>query len=92
MASGQCRVLDVSSTGAGLELCGPCPIQGIGEHILVRLDPSNDQAGNCELRGHVRNLTASKFGFVRVGVEFVMLRDEDREFLRSLSERQPAEI
>ena len=83
----QCRVLDVSRSGAALELYGTCTAERTGEEILVRLDPAEVGTTGYELRGRVRNLTRTKFGFVRVGVEFVTIGAEERAYLRSLAAR-----
>ena len=87
LASGQCRVLDVSKSGAGLELYGPWPRQQHDHELLVRLREDEDP---IELRATVRNWDMTKFGFVRVGVEFTSLRAEEADFLASLTE--PASV
>jgi len=85
LASGQCRVLDVSKAGAGLELYGPWPRQQQDHELLVRLREDDDEP--IELRATVRNWDMTKFGFVRVGVEFTALRAEEADFLSSLTEQ-----
>jgi PilZ domain len=87
-----CRVLDVSRSGAALELHGATSVTRTGEEILVWLNPSDDGTSDPELRGRVRNLTHTKFGFVRVGVEFVTITLEERAWLRSLAERRSVAI
>ena len=39
---GECRVLDVSPVGVGLELFGPWPRDGVDAELLVCLDPLTD--------------------------------------------------
>ena len=88
---GECRVLDVSAAGVGLELFGPWPRDGVDAELLVCLDPVFDP--DCEgvqLPATVRNASAGRFGFLRVGIEFVGLSAEQRAFLLSFVGRQPA--
>jgi len=42
-----------------------------------------------QLPATVRNASAGRFGFLRVGIEFVSLDAEQREFLASFVGRQP---
>jgi hypothetical protein len=87
----QCRILDISGSGIGLELFGPpWPPDGRGVDLVIRFD-AGVPAGSrtAQLPGVIRNHAASKFGFVRVGVEFVGLNPEERELLDALVERQP---
>ena len=81
-------MLDVSRTGAALELYGTASPRRAGEEILVRLAPSDEGKVGSELRGRVRNLARTRFGFIRVGVEFVTISLEERAYLRSLAERR----
>ena len=94
---GECRVLDVSTAGVGLELYGPWPRDDADKALLIKLDPSGP-SGDCDddsvesrcaqLPGVVRNLGASRFGFLRVGVEFVGLGPDQRQLLMSLLGRE----
>lgn len=87
MEPGDCRVLDVSKTGAALELYGPWPRWAVDEKIIVCLEMGDTEDG-YELRGRVRNSARTKFGFVRVGVEFVGLSPSEHALLRFLTERR----
>jgi hypothetical protein len=84
--AGECRVLDVSESGAGLELYGPGPRAGFDKEIFVRLEGPGYGAAGCTLHAWVRNVAHTKFGFVRVGIEFVMFSAEQHTFVRSLIE------
>jgi hypothetical protein len=87
----QCRILDISSAGVGLELFGPpWPPEEPGVAIVLRFD-AGVPAGSltAQVSGRIRNSAASRFGFVRVGVEFVGLNPEQRALLDGLVERQP---
>jgi hypothetical protein len=86
---GECRVLDVSPVGVGLELFGPWPRDGVDAELRVCIDAVTDPDGGVQLPATVRNASAGRFGFLRVGIEFVGLDPEQREFLASFVGRQP---
>jgi len=87
---GECRVLDVSPVGVGLELFGPWPRDGVDAELVVCVDPSSDpESDGTHLPAAVRNTSAGKFGFLRVGIEFVGLDAEQRAFLTAFAGRQP---
>ena len=86
----ECRILDISTSGAGLELFGPpWPPEGEECDLVVRLDATTAIGPRTlELPCVIRNSAASRFGFVRVGVEFVGLTSEERRLLGTLVEHQ----
>ena len=87
----QCRILDISASGIGLELFGPpWPSAEQDVELVIRFD-AGVPAGSvtAQLPGVIRNHTASRFGFVRVGVEFAELSSEERRLLDGLVDRQP---
>jgi PilZ domain len=87
---GECRVLDVSPVGVGLELFGPWPRDGIDAELRVCVEPVTDpEHEGVQLRATVRNASAGRFGFLRVGIEFVDLDADQRDFLMSFVGRQP---
>ena len=87
---GECRILDVSPVGVGLELFGPWPRDGVDAELRVCLEPVSDpEQEGVQLPATVRNASAGRFGFLRVGIEFVALDVEQRDFLNSFVGRQP---
>lgn len=86
---GECRVLDVSPVGVGLELFGPWPRDGVDAELLVCLEPVTEPDEGTQLPATVRNSSAGRFGFLRVGIEFVGLDAEQRAFLTAFVGRQP---
>jgi hypothetical protein len=81
-----CRVIDVSRLGAGLELEGPSPASGDRDLIvLLRL---SGEARSLQLRGHVRNESACDGGTLRVGIEFFDMTPIKRAILELALERQ----
>ena len=73
-----CRVLDVSSAGAGLELQGLVADEAVGSRILLAV----------HLRGELRNSEPTSSGRLRAGVQFINLTADEREYLDSLAELQ----
>jgi hypothetical protein len=86
---GECRVLDVSPVGVGLELFGPWPRDGVDAELLVCLEPATGPDEGVQLPATVRNSSAGRFGFLRVGIEFIGLDAEQRAFLSAFVGRQP---
>jgi len=69
---GECRVLDISTLGVGVELLDPVrTLDLIGQRVAIRIStvlvPSD---GVCML-GEIRNVAPAPGGRVRIGVEFV---------------------
>ena len=65
----ECRVLDYSPAGAGLELFGPHP-RHEGEELVVRLELSGRlEGGGVQVPGVVISSTRGASGYHRVGVE-----------------------
>lgn len=73
-----CRIVDVSKFGAGLELVGATPDETAGRNIIL--------ADN--LRGEVRHCVAANSEGLRVGIEFVGLTESDQTYLNSLVKLQ----
>ena len=73
-----CRVLDVSSAGAGLELQGVNSYEPVGSRILLAV----------HLRGDLRSAQPTSSGHLRAGIKFIDLTTGEREYLDSLAELQ----
>jgi hypothetical protein len=78
-----CRVVDVSFDGASLELTGATAVEGLVGPIHLQISSvAGDQVGvsiRAVIRRHVQ-----LDGRVIVGVEFSVLRDEERNLLHLL--------
>jgi hypothetical protein len=68
-----CRVVDISSAGAGLELLDPPPEIPAGGRILVAV----------RWHAEIRNSGPNKGDRRRVGTRFVDLTDAERSYLES---------
>ena len=71
-----CRVIDVSSAGAGLELLDTTPEETDGRHIILAV----------HLRVAVKNAGPARGQILRVGTQFVDLTDAESAYLASLAE------
>jgi hypothetical protein len=69
-----CRVVDVSTLGAGLELYGTSPDELAEQRIILSVD----------LRGEVRHTGAADAEAIRVGIQFEDLSDAESAYVRSL--------
>ena len=96
----RCRVLDVSTGGAGLELLGPDDQAGdqagaqpgarVGDRVVVDLQLVRSNMARVTLTGEVRHVTRIPLG-VRVGVKFVEVGELERALLDRLVARQKHE-
>jgi hypothetical protein len=70
-----CRVIDVSSAGAGLELLDATPQETEGRHIVLAV----------HLRAAVKNSGPVRGQILRVGAQFVDLTPSEYAYLASLA-------
>jgi PilZ domain len=70
-----CRVIDISTFGAGLELLDVPEDETVGEHILLAI----------HLRGELRNAGQGSDGSLRAGVKFVGLSEAEIDYMDSLA-------
>jgi hypothetical protein len=71
-----CRIVDMSSAGAGLELLDANPEETAGRSIIIAL----------QFRGEVRHAEPARNKRLRTGIQFVDLSEEHRVYLQSLAE------
>jgi len=72
---GDCRVIDISTAGAGLELVDAPAAATEGQRIFVAV----------HLQAEIRHTRPAKEGRLRVGTQFVDLTDAERVYLASLT-------
>jgi len=70
-----CRIVDVSSAGAGLELLNATPEETSGQRILLAV----------QLKGEVRHVQEGRADELRVGMQFVELSEAERVYLASIA-------
>ncbi len=69
-----CRVVDVSTTGAGIELHNAPSIEMVGRRIFLAI----------YLQAEVRHHTPPSETGMRLGLQFVDLTHDERDYIRSL--------
>jgi hypothetical protein len=69
-----CRVVDVSTLGAGLELFDTTPDEMAGRSIVLSVD----------LKGEVRHAVATRTDGIKVGIQFEDLTDTESDYVKSL--------
>jgi PilZ domain len=73
-----CRVIDISTAGAGLTLLGTSADELVGRQLILAV----------QLRGELRFVKPSRDDALRVGIQFGVLSEAERAYLDSLSELQ----
>lgn len=71
-----CRVVDISSAGAGVELFDPPEVPLESSRIFLAV----------HLQGEIRHAGPSRHGGVRVGAQFVELSETEKAYLASLGD------
>jgi hypothetical protein len=82
--SRECRVIDISILGLGLELIGDVTDDLIGHRLVVHVEPPAGESVSLRLVGEVRNLVAGGFGGTRAGLEFTDLSETEREIMKAM--------
>lgn len=79
----ECRILDISVIGVGVELFGPVPDddQLLGRCVVVEAQTPSGASLSVRARGEVRNVRPGAEGGIRVGMEFVELSETERSIL-----------
>lgn len=82
----ECRILDISLVGIGVELFGPVPVHDelMGARIVVETHTPAGESLSIRARGEVRNVVPGAAGGTRVGLELVDLTDLERSILDAL--------
>jgi hypothetical protein len=86
----ECKVLDISVVGAGLEIFGMAPPDLIGRRIDVEVKTPSSGSVTIRMAGEVRNVGPGPSGGVRLGIEFIGLSDTERSILQALDFMQVA--
>jgi hypothetical protein len=86
----ECRVLDISVIGAGLEVFGPVPTELMGRRVDVEVKSPSGGSVTIRMAGEVRNVSPGPSGGVRVGIQFIGLSDTERSILQALDMMQVA--
>ena len=87
-SSKECRILDISLIGVGLEVFGTLPDDFIGRELSVEVKTPAGSSITLRLNGVVRNLGPGPSEGTRVGVEFTGLSETERSIVDVMSHMQ----
>jgi hypothetical protein len=82
----ECRVVDISMLGAGVEIFGFSALDVDGERLAVEVEPPDGRSFTIHFVGVVRNISPGPRGRVRVGLEFVDLSESERSIVTMLEQ------
>ena len=90
----ECRVLDISVLGVGLELF-PTDSDGasgllVGHRLVILVQAPVGESISVRLMGTVKNVGSGTQGGIRVGLEFVGLSDTEQAIVRVIEQLQAA--
>ncbi len=80
----ECRVLDISLIGVGLELFGHIESDLLGHRLIVHVQTPVGESVSIRLVGRVMNVGKGNEGGTRAGLEFVGLSDSEQSILKTL--------
>ena len=90
----ECRVLDISVLGVGLELF-PTDSDStagllVGHRLVILVQAPVGESISVRLMGTVKNVGSGTQGGIRVGLEFVGLSDTEQAIVRVIEQLQAA--
>jgi hypothetical protein len=86
VGEGPCRLLDVSSDGAGIEAFGDTPVNPVGHRLSIDVRGGSEGAISVRLAGSVRAVSLGPSGGVRLGIEYAAMTALDREIVDALQQ------
>jgi hypothetical protein len=90
----ECRVLDISVLGVGLELfpieSDEDPGQLVGHRLVVQVQAPVGESISVRLMGTVKNVGTGAGGGIRTGLEFVGLSDTEQAIVKVIEQLQVA--
>lgn len=79
----ECRVIDLSLLGVGLEVLGVIAEDVVGHRVEIYVNP-REGCVSLRLVGRVKNVSQGRLGGTRVGVEFEGLSETEQDILKVL--------
>ncbi|HEY3942496.1 MAG TPA: PilZ domain-containing protein [Acidimicrobiales bacterium] len=77
----ECRVVDVSILGAGIEVFGFTGRVTVGQRLVLEVQTPEGDSVTVHLVGEVKNVGSAPRGRLRIGVEFTELSDGERSIV-----------
>lgn len=87
-AAGECRVIDISIIGAGVEVHGTLPDRVVGRRVVVEAQAPSGGSISLRITGECRYVSPGGAGGTRVGIEFTDLTETERSILAVLGKMQ----
>ena len=84
-SSHDCRVLDISVIGAGIEVFAAVP-DPLGSRLTVEVNTPAGASVSVRLVGVIKNVGPGHDGGTRLGIEFADLSETERSLLTLLAE------
>lgn len=78
----ECRLLDVSLLGLGLEIMASATEEIIGRRLVLHIDVDGGASISLRLVGPVKRVDEGEFGGTRIGVEFLGLNETEQSVLK----------
>ena len=86
----ECRAIDISLIGVGLEVLDLMPNNLVGRGLQVEVHPPTSKAVSIRMAGKVRNVGPGPTGGTRIGLELTGLSETERSILDTLELMQVA--
>ncbi len=86
----ECRVIDISIIGAGLEVFGFVYSDLVGRRLTVEVQAPTGASVSVRFTGEIKNAGVVPNGGVRLGLEFLGLSESERSILDMLEQMQVA--
>ena len=84
----ECRVIDVSIIGAGVEVFGIQHHSLVGRRLAVEVGAPSGASVSVRFVGEIKNAGTVPQGGLRIGMEFVGLSESERSILNMLEQMQ----
>jgi PilZ domain len=78
----ECKVIDISVLGIGIELYGDVPQNLVGRRLDVQVQAPVGESVSIHLTGTVKNTGPGPEGGIRAGLEFVGLSETEQAILK----------
>lgn len=78
----ECRLIDISILGVGIEIVGAVPTDLVGRRLVVEANAPVGASVALRLIGEVRHMSSEAHGGIVVGLEFIDLSETEQKILR----------
>jgi hypothetical protein len=86
--STECRVIDISTIGAGVEVLGMVDRHLVGRRLIVEIQAPTGATFSVRFVGEIKNAGVVPHGGVRIGMLFVGLSETEQQILNLFEQMQ----